>query len=716
MTATPAVLLLFGLGWLPLPLVVVTDPDERALRSAGIDCGTDSLIAFLGRLSPDQPLLARIDALVSRLGAEKFAERTAAYRELVRIGPAARPALLKAEQNPSAEIRRGAGRCLDEPAFKTPLAERAAAAIRLLVKRNAPGAIAPMLDYLPMAEANSELETAIAFRVDQLAARSKAAPPELVAALADANPAWRAIAACIVGRRGTAEQQGQVRRLLKDSNVNVRLRAAQGLLAGGHNDAVPALIVLLDAKPTYLAWQAEELLRWVAAGTGPHYPNGLYVGSGGDQATKCRVAWEKWWREQKETLDFAAIVRQPRRPFLFAMGWPIDFLFRPNAYGSDGMLRFHFQFAGTDAVGQFLPNGRLLAATPDYGEPPIFKEMDWSGTVHREFRPGIPRFEPALLERLSDGRTHIMARNNKFAVNEKGIPIIQAGHHMLLDEKGGPIIPAGRAQPFLDPAEFGAVPERPTSGLVTLLNGNRLVLDPRRERLLELDRGGREVGETWCWCNEGSRLYILFPLLRIGFDDLPGRDFDLRTSVDARIRQLESANVLDWYLAAKAIPTDFKSNGAAFPELARALRNVLVNPSGGRRQTGLLLALRAVSDDPIRDAERLADSADPMTRAAAIDMLGESEWKDQQLDLRCAAIKRALRDSSALVRYSAASSARIFRDRQEGVLRHLNELLKDEEEPVFGKGTVAQAAKFTLDSFPRLPKAATGTNPSQSKP
>src|SRR5262249_44717505 len=156
-----------------------------------------------------------------------------------------------------------------EPALKIPLPELASAALRLLVKRNAPGAIAPMLEFFPTADANSELETAIAFRLDQLAARSQSVPPELVAALTDTSPARRAIAACIVGRRGTVEQHGQVRRMLKDSDANVRLRAAQGLLAGGQKDSIPALIALLDATPICLAWQAEELLRWAAAGSAP---------------------------------------------------------------------------------------------------------------------------------------------------------------------------------------------------------------------------------------------------------------------------------------------------------------------------------------------------------------------------------------------------------------------------------------------------------------
>src|SRR5258708_6183054 len=135
-----AILLYLSPGELP-PADSTVDPDEVVLRSAGIDCGNDSLLAFLAALKPDQKLLARIDALIAQLGVEKFSERNAAFRELVRIGLAARPALLKADQNPSAEIRKAAGRCLEETAFKKPLPPTASAAPRVPGNSNTPGAI-----------------------------------------------------------------------------------------------------------------------------------------------------------------------------------------------------------------------------------------------------------------------------------------------------------------------------------------------------------------------------------------------------------------------------------------------------------------------------------------------------------------------------------------------------------------------------------------------
>src|SRR5437879_4343070 len=136
MMTTPAVLLLFGLGWLPWPVGVAPDPDECVLRAAKIDCGNESLIKILGGPRLAERVLTRVDALVQQLGASKFKDRQAAFDALVQIGPPARPALVKAANDPSAEVRRAAERCLRDEAFQGHTPNSIAAAVRLLAKRN----------------------------------------------------------------------------------------------------------------------------------------------------------------------------------------------------------------------------------------------------------------------------------------------------------------------------------------------------------------------------------------------------------------------------------------------------------------------------------------------------------------------------------------------------------------------------------------------------
>ena len=59
--------------------------------------------------------------------------------------------------------------------------------------------------------------------------------------LTDREPARRAAAAVLLGRYGNAEQKAAVRKLLADADPTIRVRAAQGLLAGRDKAALFAL-------------------------------------------------------------------------------------------------------------------------------------------------------------------------------------------------------------------------------------------------------------------------------------------------------------------------------------------------------------------------------------------------------------------------------------------------------------------------------------------
>src|SRR5206468_7913087 len=95
------------------------------------------------------------------------------------------------------------------------------------------------------------------------------AEPVLVKTLEEDEPMRRAAAALVVGKSADAGQQASVRRLLRDAEVLVRLRAAQGLVAGKDKDAVPTLIALLADAPQAQAWQVEELLSRLAGEQAP---------------------------------------------------------------------------------------------------------------------------------------------------------------------------------------------------------------------------------------------------------------------------------------------------------------------------------------------------------------------------------------------------------------------------------------------------------------
>ncbi|MBY0527488.1 MAG: hypothetical protein K2R98_29095 [Gemmataceae bacterium] len=79
------------------------------------------------------------------------------------------------------------------------------------------------------------------------------------------------------------------------------------------------LIALLATAPTELAWQAEELLYWVAGDDAPD----LAIGAGKTDVRKqCQMAWENWWRVNDAKLDWDKVRRDHRRPgLLLAAGY-----------------------------------------------------------------------------------------------------------------------------------------------------------------------------------------------------------------------------------------------------------------------------------------------------------------------------------------------------------------------------------------------------------
>jgi HEAT repeat protein len=626
---------------------VPVDADELRLRAAGIDCSTASLIAYLDHLTGDDRALGEIDELVRRLGAHKFQERESASNALLRLGSAAKPALQKAkEQHADAEIRSRAAQCLRQIEERETNKELPVAAVRLLARRGDSRAIGVLLRCLPTCEANSDMESELGLGLYDLAARSPTVPPELIAALRDPSPARRAIAGCIVARRGTPAQRAKARLLLKDPLSTVRLRTAQGLLGSGDKPSVPTLIDLLVTGSVAESWQADELLHWIAGGSGPD----CGVCRRNVTAEKCHDSWQSWWRQRNSEFDFAAIIRRPCRPGLFTVWESSSAGFGPQGIGCDGTPRVDFLAIRVCAVGQFLPNGRLLALghprhalNREDGRGTIF-ETDWSGHVFSM----QPDYAPVGLTR-----------------------------DQWIKDSGPP----------------------PTTEVV-LRNGHRVVLDLMRDRLIEYDLRGRAVGEALCRYPRETRLHLLFPLLRLGFDDLPERDYDLRTSIAERIRELESANVGHWALAADAFRLDLRADaGAAVPAMFKALGRSALRYTPAPL-TSIQATILSLGNNGLDAATSFAQSKDELARAGAIRILGLKEWGRTESARRRALVKKALRDSTPLVRREAVqAAASLFRENE--ILPALTEALKDGARPLPDEASVAATAYLTIEKLKR---------------
>ncbi len=339
--------------------------DESILKAGGVGPDDASLLEYLRGRAPVGADPANVELLVQQLGSKKFAERERAARVLVQQGARVLPWLHKGKQVADKEAAKRAAACIEEIERPDPYLNVMPAVIRTVVKRRPPGAVEALLQYLPFAPDESLEEEAL-YALYALALRDGKLEPALVKALGDPLPARRAAAGCIVGRRGDEKQRQAVRKLLEDGSPLVRLRAAQGLLAGGDKSGLAALVVLVAEPDIPLAWQAEELLHWVAGDEAP----AAKVGAGSaEQRQKCRAAWQAWWQHHGAKVDLAQLMQHPRRPGLLLATRPGS-TFGIELLGCDGQPRFQLSLPKCFEPVYWLSGGRLLVGAKEASDDP----------------------------------------------------------------------------------------------------------------------------------------------------------------------------------------------------------------------------------------------------------------------------------------------------------------------------------------------------------
>jgi hypothetical protein len=291
------------------PVTITDDPWQDVLERYKLT--TDqALLDWLHRHSEDDNDLD-VDRLIRQLGSEQFDVREKAQEKLLRLRLVGLDALRKARKSEDRETARRATELVEAIEKETRVA-LPLIIVRTLLRMRPPGTVETLMRYLPFA-ADEEIEEEIYFGIERLTRESKQERKVLAKGLADRQPERRALAACLLGRSEEKAIRNQVRSLLSDAAPTVRMRAAQGLLAAGDFEAVPALIQILADNPVALAWQAEELLHWVAGEASPRECVGAATP---DRVKECQAQWTKWWKENQGKLDFKALLREQRRPGL----------------------------------------------------------------------------------------------------------------------------------------------------------------------------------------------------------------------------------------------------------------------------------------------------------------------------------------------------------------------------------------------------------------
>ncbi len=579
------------------------------------DGDSDRLFAVLRRTTPTKIDPDKLDDLIRQLGNPDFERREKASRELVACGRSASDRLRAALDHTDAEIRRRARVCLS--AIDASLDPDAAyVATMQLLKRQPAGAAAVLLEFLPYADAETAEE--IWQGVTPLAVRDGKLDPAFRAALNDPEPARRALAALLVGRYGTEAERPAVSERLTDTDAEVRLRAAQGLLAVRDPAGVPALIALLKDGPLEQAWQAEELLHYLAGSAAPEPTVGA-----GDTALRQKVhaAWLAWWRAEGPQFDPRRLERETRRPGLVLVGHNSGLW----VYGCDGKSRWQMptNVANSSKV-QVLPGLHFLTLD---GDGPTLTERDAAGKVLWR-APKLDDEYFVAVQRLANGNTFLATEDDLREIDKDGKPVARVpvtdnpnGTDLMmfdafkrrngsvvirtntgvaeLDGATGQLLVGGDVPHFrairlgsirvladgrclLADIRNGRVLEVDTSGTIfweqtapgavsvdALSNGNVLVGAQRDDGVYEMTRDGRHVWEA---AFQSRVLYVhdICGRVRLGFERPQADGFDLN-SVANRAAQLQDKDVTARRRAAGALAVHGPKALPAVPDLLAAL-------------------------------------------------------------------------------------------------------------------------------------------------
>jgi hypothetical protein len=275
--------------------------DEALVRGARITPDGPGLVAFFqSRVARSEADEAKIAALIDKLATGRFREREKASAELIAVGAPARPFLLRAADHKDAEVRKRAAECLAAIDAAASV-EVELAALRLLTAKKPEGACKALLLYLPSVRDSSVEEETFAALL-ALGVKDGKADTDIEAALKEKNAVRRGAAAVLLGRSGSKQQKELVRQLLKtETDALVRLRAAQGLVAGKEKSAVALLLPLLTDAPFAVTEQARDLLILLAADKAPSHD----LKDNREVRKKCRDDWERWWDANQGKLDLA---------------------------------------------------------------------------------------------------------------------------------------------------------------------------------------------------------------------------------------------------------------------------------------------------------------------------------------------------------------------------------------------------------------------------
>jgi len=373
--------------------------DEAVLKNAGVPTDNAGLLEFFRKRTMTSQDQNKVAFLVRQLGDESFRTRETATTDLIGLGVIAVPTLKQAVKSTDPEVVRRAEECLRSIEERGSRVAVPLAAAHVLALRKPAGAAEALLGFVPFAEQNNvgeEIKDALA----AVAIRDGKPEPILIAALRDPMAERRAVAAELLCQAGLGTVRADVKELLHDADLTVRLRASSALAGARDKSAVPVLIDLLAKLPVGQARQAEDMLLRIADDQSPD----IMLGFDEVARYKCSEAWAHWWKDHEAKIEIPKLNEKKA-----SHGYTLVVMFEKGAVAElDAQNRPRFQIDGLQLPldAQMLPGDRVLIAEHN------------ANRVTERNRKGVVLWQkqiasPLVAQRLPNGHTFIATQSNQ---------------------------------------------------------------------------------------------------------------------------------------------------------------------------------------------------------------------------------------------------------------------------------------------------------------
>jgi HEAT repeat protein len=474
----------------------------------------------------------KVQVLIKQLGDEDFGVRQRASLALDGYSNSIAPLLRQALTSDDEEIKKRVRNCLDK-IDKEKSAPLLSVQARLVAFRKPERAVEVLLAFLPFADDEATLDEVRA-ALAAVAVRDGMPDPAIVKGMEDKLPLRRGIAAEALALGGATDQRPALRKMLQDSDPNVRLRVALALATVHDREAVPVLIDLLGDLPSSSGTQAELFLRGLVGEQAPT----VYLSTDDASRQKVKEAWAAWWKDNGAAVDMNRPISGPR-----LLGYTLliatDFN-RIVEVGLDGKERWNLDNLQYPRDAQVLPGDRILIA-----EQGIHRVAEWNSRREILWHKQV-NGPPVSCQRLANGNTGITMANGLLEVDRNGkdvftyqrpqhdimcgsrgsdgqwvfithacqvIRVDSTGKEIKSFSTGGGQVPWSiellpNSRILMPLPGHNRVVEYDSDGKIVwevavqnpfsaqrLSNGNTLVASPQLMKVFELNRGGRVVWE-----------------------------------------------------------------------------------------------------------------------------------------------------------------------------------------------------------------------------